>query len=66
MVDLEKIKDALGTRNRISTHWDGCETDPRHRDCAMWLLIAEVERLRAERDELIRERFDTIGSLHAE
>ncbi len=27
---------------------------------------AEIARLRAERDELIRERFDTIGSLHAE
>lgn len=49
---LAEIQAALASReDKGSTHWPGCETSPRHRDCAIAYLVAEVQSLRAERDQ---------------
>ena len=53
---LAEIQAALASReDKGSTHWPGCETSPRHRDCAIAYLVAEVQSLRAERDRLNKE-----------
>ena len=46
---IEDIRKTVKARNWDgSTHWDDCALDPRHRDCAILAILAEVERLQAE------------------
>lgn len=44
---VEEIRKAWGDGGVQSTHWEGCETT--HHRCAVKYLLAEVERLEAER-----------------
>ncbi len=44
MLDLAALKTSLAARSRVRTHWEGCYLDPTHRDCALYLLLAEIER----------------------
>ncbi len=44
-LNIKELKKELKERSRIRTHWTGCYLDPKHRDCAIHLLIEEVESL---------------------
>jgi hypothetical protein len=48
--DLATMLRDCGTGGRIGTHYDGCHRS--HPRCAVEALVAEVRRLRAERDNL--------------
>lgn len=49
--EIQAIRDALAARPDVGrTHWQGCATDPRHRDCALALVLGELSRVQQERD----------------
>jgi len=63
----QAIREALAARPDVGrTHWAGCETDPRHRDCAIAFLLAEVTRLRAEVERLTAARRQDRAALIAQ
>lgn len=55
MIDLDKLKQALKDRDRIRTHSEGCHLWHHHRDCAIGVLIRELEEARSEVERLRRE-----------
>lgn len=63
---LTEIAEAVKARDwQGSTHWDGCETDPRHRDCAVLFLLGEIQRLTLARAQAEQERDEALATLAA-
>lgn len=56
MTRIEAIRQALADRPAIlRTHWDGCETESRHADCAIAFLVDEIERRDAALRALVEQ-----------
>jgi len=57
---IEAIRKALADRPAIlRTHWEGCETEARHADCAIAFLLDEIER----RDAALRALVERLAHL---
>lgn len=59
--EREDVLERLRERTSFRTHWEGCEEDDRHLDCA---AAKEIERLRAElavTDALLQERMAALA-----
>lgn len=55
--EIQAIRDALAARPDVGrTHWDGCATDPRHRDCALRVVLAALSRVQQACEALTRQR----------
>lgn len=53
---IEAIRKALADRPAIlRTHWEGCETEARHADCAIAFLLDEIERRDAALRALVEQ-----------
>lgn len=47
---IDQIRAAVEVRDQVRTHWEGCEIDPGHRDCAIRYLLSRCAALEQERD----------------
>lgn len=43
----------VGRPDRGSTHWDGCEVERNHRDCAIGILLDQLDTARQQRADLL-------------
>lgn len=60
MTRIEAIRQALADRPAIlRTHWEGCDTEARHADCAIAFLLDEIER----RDAALRALVEQLGTI---